>query len=74
MKVGHSRMKRTINLSSAQALFAQDRESITEAFPGDVIGTCECANRTADLQQAPQGTCHYFAPGRDRSTVSISIC
>ena len=39
MKVGHSRMKRTINLSSAQALFAQDRESITEAFPGDVIGT-----------------------------------
>lgn len=39
MKVGHSRMKRTINLSSAQALFAQDRESITEAYPGDVIGT-----------------------------------
>ena len=40
MKVGHSRMKRTINLSSAQALFAQDRESITEAYPGDVIGAC----------------------------------
>ena len=39
MKVGHRRMKRTINLSSAQALFAQDRESITEAYPGDVIGS-----------------------------------
>jgi peptide chain release factor 3 len=38
MKVGHSRMKKTINLSSAQSLFAQDRESVLEAFPGDVIG------------------------------------
>eukprot|EP01038_Epipyxis_sp_PR26KG_P006879 gene6879-9425_t len=38
MKVGHSRMKKTINLSSAQSLFAQDRESIIEAYPGDVIG------------------------------------
>lgn len=38
MKVNHSRMKKQINLSSAQSLFAQDRESITEAFPGDVIG------------------------------------
>ena len=38
MKVNHSRMKKNINLSSAQSLFAQDRESIEEAFPGDVIG------------------------------------
>lgn len=38
MKVGHSRMKKTINLSAAQSLFAQDRESINEAYPGDVIG------------------------------------
>jgi len=38
MKVSHSRMKKTINLASAQALFAQERESVTEAFPGDVIG------------------------------------
>ena len=38
MKVGHSRMKKIISLSSAQSLFAQDRESITEAYPGDVIG------------------------------------
>ncbi|KAJ1402929.1 hypothetical protein B484DRAFT_414026 [Ochromonadaceae sp. CCMP2298] len=27
-------MKKTINLASAQALFAQERESVTEAFPG----------------------------------------
>lgn len=38
MKVQHSRMKKAINLSSAQSLFAQDRESILEAYPGDVIG------------------------------------
>lgn len=38
MKVGHSRMKKTINLSSAQSLFAQDREAVLEAYPGDVIG------------------------------------
>lgn len=38
MKVNHSRMKKAINLSSAQSLFAQDRESILEAFPGDIIG------------------------------------
>lgn len=38
MKVNHSRMKKSINLSSAQSLFAQDRESILEAYPGDIIG------------------------------------
>ena len=38
MKVNHSRMRRSINLSAAQSLFAQERESITEAYPGDVIG------------------------------------
>lgn len=31
-------MSRKINLASAQNLFAQDRESVEEAFPGDVIG------------------------------------
>ena len=38
MKVQHSRMKRSINLTSAQSLFAQEREAIVEAYPGDVIG------------------------------------
>lgn len=38
MKVSHSRMKKTINLSSAQSLFADDRSSVVEAYPGDVIG------------------------------------
>jgi peptide chain release factor 3 len=39
MKVNHSRMKgRQINLTQAQQLFAQDRESVVAAYPGDVIG------------------------------------
>ena len=37
MKVGHSRSKKTINLSG-QSLFGNDRECVLEAFPGDVIG------------------------------------
>ena len=38
MKVSHSRSKRQLTLSQAQALFATEREAIVEAFPGDVIG------------------------------------
>ncbi|GMI29266.1 hypothetical protein TrCOL_g13667 [Triparma columacea] len=40
MKVKHSRSKsnKMYNLAAAQALFGQNRESIEEAFPGDVIG------------------------------------
>lgn len=38
MKVNHSRMKKAINLSSAQSLFADDRQAVLEAYPGDVIG------------------------------------
>lgn len=38
MKVQHSRMRRSINLSAAQSLFAQEREAVVEAYPGDVIG------------------------------------
>ncbi|CAM9703501.1 unnamed protein product, partial [Discosporangium mesarthrocarpum] len=39
MKVQHSRMKgRQIALAQAQQLFAQDRETVQEAYPGDVIG------------------------------------
>lgn len=38
MKISHSRLKKSINLSTAQSLFAQDRESIITAYPGDIIG------------------------------------
>jgi peptide chain release factor 3 len=38
MKVQHSRLQRSLSLSSAQNLFAQDREEVTTAYPGDVIG------------------------------------
>jgi peptide chain release factor 3 len=38
MKVQHSRTERSLSLASAQNLFAQDREEVTVAYPGDVIG------------------------------------
>ena len=38
MKVQHSRLKRQVNLAQATALFGQERETIEEAYPGDVIG------------------------------------
>ena len=38
MTVSHSRTGKTIRLSRPQKLFAQDRESIDYAYPGDVIG------------------------------------
>ena len=38
MTVSHARTGKTVRLSRPQKLFAQDRESIEEAYPGDVIG------------------------------------
>lgn len=38
MTVNHGRTGKTIRLSRPQKLFAQDRESIDVAYPGDVIG------------------------------------
>ena len=38
MSVVHSRTGRTVRLSSSHKLFGQDRETVDEAWPGDVIG------------------------------------
>jgi peptide chain release factor 3 len=38
MTVSHARSGKTVRLSRPQKLFAQDRQSIDEAYPGDVIG------------------------------------
>ncbi len=38
MTVSHARTGKTVRLSRPQKLFAQGRESIEEAYPGDVIG------------------------------------
>lgn len=38
MKVSHSRMKKSITLNAAQSIFGDDRETVSEAFPGDIIG------------------------------------
>jgi peptide chain release factor 3 len=38
MVVNHARTGKTVRLSHPQKLFGQDRESVAEAYPGDVIG------------------------------------
>ncbi len=38
MNVLHSRTGKTVRLSSSHKLFGQDRETVDEAWPGDVIG------------------------------------
>ncbi|ERN41009.1 peptide chain release factor 3 [Rubidibacter lacunae KORDI 51-2] len=38
MTVNHARTGKTVRLSRPQKLFAQDRESVDTAYPGDIIG------------------------------------
>jgi peptide chain release factor 3 len=38
MNARHSRTGKTIRLSNSHKLFAQDRETADEAFPGDILG------------------------------------
>lgn len=38
MVVNHARLGKTVRLSHPQKLFGQGRESLSEAYPGDVIG------------------------------------
>jgi peptide chain release factor 3 len=38
MKVLHPRSGKTIRMSNSRKMFARDRETVDEAFPGDVIG------------------------------------
>jgi peptide chain release factor 3 len=38
MVVNHARLNKTVRLSHPQKLFGQGRESLSEAYPGDVIG------------------------------------
>lgn len=38
MRVTHSRTGKTIRLSSSHKMFARERETVNEAYPGDVIG------------------------------------
>ncbi|MEX1019617.1 MAG: peptide chain release factor 3 [Litorilinea sp.] len=38
MMVNHGRLARTIRMSRPHRLFARDRETVEEAYPGDVIG------------------------------------
>ncbi len=38
MDVNHARLKKTVRLTRPQRLFAQERETVEEAYPGDIVG------------------------------------
>jgi len=38
MTVHHSRSSKKVRLSSSHKIFGNERETVDEAFPGDVIG------------------------------------
>ncbi|MDH5492704.1 MAG: peptide chain release factor 3 [Myxococcales bacterium] len=38
MKVHHSRLGKQVRLNRAEQFFAQERETVMEAFPGDIVG------------------------------------
>jgi len=44
MKVLHVRLKRDLRLSYATQFMAQDRETVEQAFPGDIVGVTDTGN------------------------------
>lgn len=44
MKVYHSRLKRDLRLSYANSFMARDRETVEEAFAGDILGIIDTGN------------------------------
>lgn len=69
MPVTHMRTKKTIKLAQPQQFFAQDREIVEDAFPGDIIGLYDpgifkigdtlCEGESIVYDEMPQ-----FAPER----------
>jgi peptide chain release factor 3 len=71
MEVVHPRSGKKLRLPRAHRLFAQDRETMDEAFPGDIIGLANpgefqlgdtlCEGKTFSYEALPQFPPEYFA-------------
>ncbi|MFN8509755.1 MAG: peptide chain release factor 3 [Deinococcaceae bacterium] len=71
MEVIHTRTGRSLRLSRAHTLFAQERESVEEAFPGDIVGLVNpgvfqigdvvSLNPKVKLEKFPRFTPEHFA-------------
>jgi peptide chain release factor 3 len=77
MTVHHPRLGRAIRMTRPHRLFAQDRETVEEAFPGDVIGLSNpgmftigdtvCAGGTFEFPRIPPFMPECFALLRNQS-------
>jgi peptide chain release factor 3 len=71
MEVTHSRSGKRIRLPRAHRLFAQDRETMDEAFPGDIVGLVNpgefllgdtiCQGPALNFEPLPEFAPEYFA-------------
>lgn len=71
MEVTHSRSGKKIRLPRAHRLFAQDRETMDEAFPGDIVGLVNpgefrlgdtiCEGTPINFEPLPEFPPEYFA-------------
>jgi peptide chain release factor 3 len=77
MAVHHARLRRTIRMTRPHRLFAQERETVEEAFPGDVIGLSNpgvfiigdtvCTGNVFEFPRIPPFQPEYFAVLRNVS-------
>lgn len=80
MTVHHIRLNSTINLTQSQQFFAQDRQTVNEAFPGDIIGLYDpglfqigdtlSATGGFEFEPLPQFPPEHFA----RVTIADTLC
>jgi peptide chain release factor 3 len=75
----HPRTNKKIRLRRAHKLFAQDRETMDEAFPGDIVGLVNpgefhlgdtiCTGPAINFEPLPQFSPEYFAVLRCKETL-----
>jgi len=78
MEVLHPRSGKKLRLRRAHRVFGQDRETMEEAFPGDIIGLVNpgefhlgdtlCVGDPINFEPLPQFSPEYFAVLRSRDT------
>src|SRR5690606_12927766 len=78
MEVVHPRSGKKLRLPRAHRLFAQDRETMDEAYPGDIIGLVNpgefrlgdtlCEGKPLSYEPLPQFPPEYFATLRCTDT------
>jgi peptide chain release factor 3 len=79
MEVLHTRTGKKIRLPRAHRVFGQERETMDEAFPGDIIGLVNpgefhlgdtlCVGQPINFEPLPQFSPEYFAILRCRQTL-----